>query len=236
MEGGGGRDAIVQLAPRICTANDRGSVHIADVEWLTWSGTRKHPKAEEHKVKNVDVTERGSYYYFKDEYGIDTKKMIGSNGTRVKRIDESVIYRGSSEGKLGSMKSGTFFAGSKIDAEKAIHVMIKNGTTKQINEAVGPSKEYLKKNFKKVKFNSNFSSAEIVTEEYEPIPKSLKGWIYNNQFPHYPLEDNNGKQYMYHNTDAKNIPSIIENGLRTGQNLKSYSKSPEEGNVIWCDL
>ena len=27
-----GRDAIVQLAPRICTANDRGSVHIADVE------------------------------------------------------------------------------------------------------------------------------------------------------------------------------------------------------------
>lgn len=27
-----GRDAIVTLAPRICTANDRGSVHIADVE------------------------------------------------------------------------------------------------------------------------------------------------------------------------------------------------------------
>lgn len=27
-----GRDAIVQLAPRICTANDRGSVHITDVE------------------------------------------------------------------------------------------------------------------------------------------------------------------------------------------------------------
>lgn len=27
-----GRDAIVQLAPRVCTANDRGSVHIADVE------------------------------------------------------------------------------------------------------------------------------------------------------------------------------------------------------------
>ena len=27
-----GRDAIVQLAPRICTADGRGSVHIADVE------------------------------------------------------------------------------------------------------------------------------------------------------------------------------------------------------------
>lgn len=196
----------------------QSNTYKADVEWLTWSGTRKHPKAEEHKVKNTEVTERGSYYYFKDEYGIDTKKMIGSNGTRVRRIDESINS-----------------AITKGDAEKAIHVMIKNGTAKQINEAVGPSKEYLKKNFKKVKFNSNFSSAEIVTEEYEPIPKSLKGWIYNNQFPHYPLEDNNGKQYMYHNTDAKNIPSIIENGLRTGQNLKSYSKSPEEGNVIWCD-
>lgn len=68
----------------------QSNTYKADVEWLTWSGTRKHPKAEEHKVKNTEVTERGSYYYFKDEYGIDTKKMIGSNGTRVRRIDESI--------------------------------------------------------------------------------------------------------------------------------------------------
>ena len=61
----------------------------ANVEWLTWSGTRKHPKATRHYVSNVDVTKRGSYYYFKDEDGYDTKKMIGSNGTNVTRIDRS---------------------------------------------------------------------------------------------------------------------------------------------------
>ena len=72
----------------------------ADVEWLTWSGTRKHPKATNHSVKNVDVEERGSYYYFNDEYGIPTKKMIGSNGTYVHKLDESVL----NEMKLSQIK------------------------------------------------------------------------------------------------------------------------------------
>lgn len=72
----------------------------ADVEWLTWSGTRKHPKATKHSVKNADVEERGSYYYFNDEYGIPTKKMIGSNGTYVHKLDESVL----NEMKLSQIK------------------------------------------------------------------------------------------------------------------------------------
>ena len=72
----------------------------ADVEWLTWSGTRKHPKATNHFVKNVDVEERGSYYYFNDEHGIPTKKMIGSNGTYVHKLDESVL----NEMKLSQIK------------------------------------------------------------------------------------------------------------------------------------
>ncbi len=72
----------------------------ADVEWLTWSGTRKHPKATKHSVKNVDVEEKGSYYYFNDEYGIPTKKMIGSNGTYVYKLDESVL----NEMKLSQIK------------------------------------------------------------------------------------------------------------------------------------
>lgn len=72
----------------------------ADVEWLTWSGTRKHPKATNHFVKNVDVEERGSYYYFNDERGIPTKKMIGSNGTYVHKLDESVL----NEMKLSQIK------------------------------------------------------------------------------------------------------------------------------------
>ena len=72
----------------------------ADVEWLTWSGTRKHPKATKHSVKNADVEEKGSYYYFNDEYGIPTKKMIGSNGTYVYKLDESVL----NEMKLSQIK------------------------------------------------------------------------------------------------------------------------------------
>ena len=72
----------------------------ADVEWLTWSGTRKHPKATKHSVKNADVEERGSYYYFNDEHGIPTKKMIGSNGTYVHKLDESVL----NEMKLSQIK------------------------------------------------------------------------------------------------------------------------------------
>ena len=72
----------------------------ADVEWLTWSGTRKYPKATKHSVKNADVEERGSYYYFNDERGIPTKKMIGSNGTYVHKLDESVL----NEMKLSQIK------------------------------------------------------------------------------------------------------------------------------------
>ena len=72
----------------------------ANVKWLTWSGTRKHPKATEHFVKNVDVEEKGSYYYFNDEYGTPTKKMIGSNGTYVYKLDESVL----NEMKLSQIK------------------------------------------------------------------------------------------------------------------------------------
>ena len=75
----------------------------ADVEWLTWSGTRKHPKATRHSVKNVDVEERGSYYYFNDEYGTPIKKMIGSNGTYVNRLSESVL----NEAKASQLRNKT---------------------------------------------------------------------------------------------------------------------------------
>ena len=75
----------------------------ADVEWLTWSGTRKHPKATRHSVKNVDVEERGSYYYFNDEYGTPIKKMIGSNGTYVYKLDESTLL----EAKASQLRNKT---------------------------------------------------------------------------------------------------------------------------------
>lgn len=224
-------DAILELNHRVSYIGSNNEMNESSDYWKSLK-----PQIEdtENDRKGVEMyKEKISNGYHRPVLVNKNNEILDGNHTMTAYqelgIEPKMLYRGE---RSDFYKAA---AETKGDAEKAIHVMIDNGTAKQINEAVGPSKEYLKKNFKKVKFNSNFSSAEIVTEEYEPIPKSLKGWIYNNQFPHYPLEDNNGKQYMYHNTDAKNIPSIIENGLRTGQNLKSYSKSPEEGNVIWCD-
>ena len=69
----------------------KSNTYKANVRWLTWSGTRNHPKATEHIANNVDVTERGSFYYFKDKDGNDVKKKIGSNGTEVTKINESTL-------------------------------------------------------------------------------------------------------------------------------------------------
>lgn len=50
--------------------------------WLTWAGTRKHPKAVEHVLERAVVTIRGQFYHVKDEKGNDVvRKMVGSNGT-----------------------------------------------------------------------------------------------------------------------------------------------------------
>lgn len=78
----------------------------ADIEWLTWSGTRKYPKATKHVLKNVDVEERGSFYYFKDEDGNEIKKKIGSNGTIVNRLSESLktVFL---EAKMSQLKNKT---------------------------------------------------------------------------------------------------------------------------------
>ena len=58
--------------------------YIADVEFLTWSGTRKHPKATEHRYDNIRVLEKGCFYTFFTPHG-EVKKKIGSNGTWVRR-------------------------------------------------------------------------------------------------------------------------------------------------------
>lgn len=51
------------------------------INWLTWSGSKAHPKAIKHEMSNVDVIRRGQFYYFLDEDGNPLKKKIDSNGT-----------------------------------------------------------------------------------------------------------------------------------------------------------
>ena len=55
-----------------------------DIFYIEWSGTRNYPKAEEKCLNNVNIEERGSFYYVTDDAGNKLlKKKIGSNGTRV---------------------------------------------------------------------------------------------------------------------------------------------------------
>lgn len=58
--------------------------YIADVKWVEWKGTRKHPKAVIHHAENIEVIEAGSFYIFKTNDG-NIKKKIGSSGTIVNR-------------------------------------------------------------------------------------------------------------------------------------------------------
>lgn len=58
----------------------------ADVEYLIWAGSRKHPVATEHKHSDVEVSQKGSFFTFHLPGG-DVRKKIGSNGTNVKRLD-----------------------------------------------------------------------------------------------------------------------------------------------------
>jgi hypothetical protein len=60
--------------------------HKGTIEYLTWYGTRMHPKARENRLENVLIEERGSFYYVYDptrSNKLILKKKIGSSGTYV---------------------------------------------------------------------------------------------------------------------------------------------------------
>ena len=57
--------------------------YLADVHYLEWYGTRKHPKAEEHRLEGVEVEEVGCFYYIYRNDMLVLKKKIGSTGTYV---------------------------------------------------------------------------------------------------------------------------------------------------------
>ena len=57
----------------------------ANIEYIEWSGTRKHPKANVIKHENIDVVERGCFYFFKIGNS-EIKKKIGGNGTFVNKM------------------------------------------------------------------------------------------------------------------------------------------------------
>lgn len=67
-----------------------------DIHYLEWSGTRKHPKATERVLNDVNIEERGSFYIVTDDDGKEIlRKKIGSNGTSV--VDYEAEARKASE-------------------------------------------------------------------------------------------------------------------------------------------
>ena len=65
---------------------DESEKYEASVEYLTWSGTRAHPKAERHIIPKALVEEKGCFYIITTENGETFKKKKGSNGTYVCKI------------------------------------------------------------------------------------------------------------------------------------------------------
>lgn len=57
-----------------------------NIDWLEWSGTRKHPKATEKRLENVEIEEKGSFYIVYQNGQQVLKKKIGSNGTYVQYL------------------------------------------------------------------------------------------------------------------------------------------------------
>lgn len=54
------------------------------IEYLEWSGTRKHPKATKKIIEDIYIEERGCFFIVTDENNVEIiRKKIGSNGTYV---------------------------------------------------------------------------------------------------------------------------------------------------------
>ncbi len=54
------------------------------IDYIVWSGTRNHPKANKERLEHVFIEEKGCFYIVTDEKGSELlRKKKGSNGTSV---------------------------------------------------------------------------------------------------------------------------------------------------------
>lgn len=60
------------------------SKKLGTIDYIEWGGTRKHPKAYERTLENVEIEEKGCFYLVYKEGKMILKKKIGSNGTFVR--------------------------------------------------------------------------------------------------------------------------------------------------------
>lgn len=65
-------------------ANQKQLKYKGKIEYLEWSGTRKHPKATKKILEDIYIEEKGCFYIITDEENKEIlRKKIGSNGTYV---------------------------------------------------------------------------------------------------------------------------------------------------------
>lgn len=82
--GGLTEEDIAEMASENRNEKKKSKTYKGDIFYIEWSGTRNYPKAEEKCLSNVNIEERGAFYYVTDDAGTELlKKKIGSNGTRV---------------------------------------------------------------------------------------------------------------------------------------------------------
>ena len=130
-------------------------------EAFDWQSLTPRIEADESDMNAVE------YYKGEIEKGNHRCILVNSNGEILDGNHTMTAYQelGVRPPKLYLGERPDFYRAvseTKGDAEKAIDIMIKNGTAKLIEEAL-PSKEFLDKSFK-VKYNDNNSSAEIIVE------------------------------------------------------------------------
>jgi len=77
------------LAAEIIAASkaSSGIRYRANVEWLEWGGSRKHPVATKYSAENIEVEERGDWFIFHFADGSKKRKGMFSAGTHVTRLN-----------------------------------------------------------------------------------------------------------------------------------------------------
>lgn len=94
-----------------------------DIEYLEWGGTRNHPKATKHELKDVNIEKRGSFYIVTDDSGKELiRKKIDSNGTKVTNYEAVERAKKAEAEMLERIK-----ANSSSEAYELYSDMMKNG-------------------------------------------------------------------------------------------------------------
>lgn len=53
------------------------------IEYIIWGGSRRHPRAYQRRLENVEIEEKGSFYLVYQNDNLILRKKIDSNGTHV---------------------------------------------------------------------------------------------------------------------------------------------------------